>query len=750
MKVKSFASLVAIKGLLSRQYSVTLKGLYYIWYNWRSVQLKRPIESTFPIAQVNKIAEKESTGFGRRHYRPVYVMHKWWARRLGSVFRTILLYSLSVGKNLNDPWKSFSREVDFQGKVVLDPMMGGGTTVIEALRLGCKVIGGDLNPVSWFIVKKQVEDIDPELLRNSLAEIEKDLGPELRKYYETSCPECGKTAEAIYYFYHKVGVCSECAKDIPLMRNFFLAKSPIRTGDFVVCPRCWNVFETKSARKSSKCTKCDYRFVPTKVSFSKGRRYQCIDPRCGHSEKIVHSVGESGRFREKMYAIEFYCKNCDVSGNKKLARGRGYKAADELDRKLLEKAINEYQSKCHELPIPNTSIPFGVETKRALNHGYTKFRDMFNPRQLLNLGKIHRWIMQIEDWNLKEFLLLAFSNSLKYNNMFAKYNATRGFITDIFRTHSFSPSMSPVEANCYDTQKGRGAFTAFVNLVIEGKEYCRNPFERVYDGSSMKKIQLSRQKPWKIVENHQELMKKGDVLLRCGSSERIEVPAGVADVVVTDPPYYGNVMYSELSNFFYVWLRLSLKDRYRSFDTELVPHEEEVIENRYQGKGTEEFVTGLTKVFTESKRILSDEGIMVFTFHHKRKEAWGALLRTVLDSGFYIVTTYPVRSEMKASTHLHDLDNIVYDMILVCRKQVAEPTRRTWKSIKGSVGQSVLMMIRQLEKEGETPSHEDTFAMILGKSLELYSKHHPMVTQNGKIVGPEDALEDLDDLLGSL
>ncbi|TET11619.1 MAG: DUF1156 domain-containing protein [Candidatus Thorarchaeota archaeon] len=683
-------------------------------------------------------------------------MHKWWARRLGSVFRSILLYSVAEDKlqgwdgRPSSLWKLYSENVDLGGKVVLDPMMGGGTTVIEALRLGCKVIGGDINPVSWFIVKKQIEDIDPELLRDSLVKLEKDLGPELRQYYQTSCPECGETAEAIYYFHYKVGLCSKCAKVTPLMRSFFLAKSPNSEGDYVICPQCWNVFETKNARKMSKCTKCDNKFIPTDVSFSKGRRFTCIDHKCGNSEKIVDSVRDSGKFREQMYAIEFYCKHCDNSGSKRLAKGRGYKASDDRDRIVLEEACKEYQKESQKLPIPDTLIPLGVETKRALNHGYKKFSDMFSPRQLLNLGKIYRWIMQIEDRNLKEFLLLAFSNSLKYNNMFAKYNATRGFITDIFRTHSYSPSMSPVEANCYYTSKGRGSFTAFVNLVIEGKEYCRLPFERVHDGESMKKIQFPRQKPRKIAENYQELMKDADVLLRCGSSESIDVPNEVVDVVVTDPPYYGNVMYSELSNFFYVWLRIALKDRYDIFEDELVPHEKEVIENRYQGKGKEEFIDGLTRVFTESNRILSKEGIMVFTFHHKRKEAWGALLRTVLDSGFYIVKTYPVRSEMKASTHLHDLDNIVYDMILVCREKEVDGSSKSWKSIKSSIHRSVQKMITQLKNEGESPTQADTFTMILGKTLELYSKHHPQVMVNGEPIDPEHALETIDELLGGL
>jgi putative DNA methylase len=719
-------------------------------------QLKKAIESTFPIAEVNKIAEKESTGFGRRHYRPVYVMHKWWARRLGSVFRTILLYSLADesldgwdGKP-GSLWEFFTKDVNLSNKLVLDPMMGGGTTVNEALKLGCKVIAGDINPVSWFLVKKQVEDIDPELLNQALQKLDDDLGPELRQYYQTTCPECGEEAEAIYYFYYKLSSCTKCAKEIPLMRNFFLAKSPTGKGDFVICPNCWYVFESKNARKLTKCTKCDEKFIPVRTSFSKGRSYTCPNPDCGQSERIVDLTRESGMLEKQMYAIEFYCKRCDSTKNKRLANGRGYKAPDERDRKILTSANVEFQKLEQDLPIPDTMIPLGVETKRALNHGYRKFRDMFSPRQLLNLGKIYRWILEIENWNLREFFVLAFSNSLKYNNMFAKYNATRGFITDIFRTHSFSPSMSPVEANCYDTTKGRGAFTAFVKLIMEGKEYCRNPFERVPEGESMRKVGFQPTNPSRLAKNYQNLVKRADVLLRCGSSEHIEVPDGVVDAVVTDPPYYGNVMYSELSNFFYVWLRIALKDRYEIFKEPLVPTDEEIIENRYQGKGKDEFIQGLTKVFVESKRILSNEGILVFTFHHKKQEAWGAILRTILEAGFYVTTTHPVRSEMKASTHLHDLENIVYDMIFVCRKKSEKTTPKSWTSIKKSIERSVKRTLTSLQDNGEAPSSVDIFVIVLGKLLELYSKHYPMVTDDGRTISPEMALESINELLGGL
>jgi putative DNA methylase len=217
-----------------------------------------PIENTFPIAEVNAIAERESTGFGRRHYRPVYVMHKWWARRLGSVFRTILLYSLADesftewDQNPDNLWNFYAKDVDFSGKVVMDPMMGGGTTLIEALRYGCNVVGGDLNPVAWFVVKKQIEDINPEVLAKKLEELDVSLGSELRKFYVTTCPECGEDAEAIYYFHRKELHCPDCDRTIPLMRDYFLARASDGAGDFVICPSCWEVFLTKNAQKLTK------------------------------------------------------------------------------------------------------------------------------------------------------------------------------------------------------------------------------------------------------------------------------------------------------------------------------------------------------------------------------------------------------------------------------------------------------------------------------------------------------------------
>jgi adenine-specific DNA methylase len=333
--------------------------------------------------------------------------------------------------------------------------------------------------------------------------------------------------------------------------------------------------------------------------------------------------------------------------------------------------------------------------------------------------------------------------------MFAKYNSTRGFITDIFRTHSYSPSMAPVEANCYDTSKGRGAFTAFVNLVMEGKAYCKQPFERIIERYGSRKVQFETPIIGKLATAFDGIHEPGSVLLQCGSSESLDIPSKSMDAVITDPPYAGNVMYSELSNFFYVWLRIALRTRYDYFKGETVPWKAEVIENRAQKKGKDEFVEGLTRVFSEACRVLKDEGILVFTFHHKRIDAWALVLKAVLNSGFYISASYPVRSEMKASTHLHQMKNITMDMVLVCRKRGRTPPERSWKSIKAEILKASWKLIENIKEQGEMFNSLDVFVMAFGKCLEEYSKHYPNVNTEGRSVSVQEALDSIREAIES-
>ena len=174
-------------------------------------------------------------------------------------------------------------------------------------------------------------------------------------------------------------------------------------------------------------------------------------------------------------------------------------------------------------------------------------------------------------------------------------------------------------------------------------------------------------------------------MLMSGDSSYLPIPDNSVDTVITDPPYFGNVMYSELSEFFYAWLRLALKDKYEYFRSEHVPNETEIIVNEVQGKTERNFIEGLTAVFKEANRKLRDDGLMVFTFHHQEEKAWGAVLQSVLNAGFYISAIYPVQSEMATSTHIFQKANVRYDMVVVCRKRKGKQEKRYWSQIEDEI-----------------------------------------------------------------
>jgi len=198
--------------------------------------MKRAIEESFPIVEINRLAVPE-----RNAFKPIYQMHKWFARRASCVFRAILLASMKPAGTdiMAEFYKDHTNDPDTNGVKVLDPFMGGGTTVVEALRLGCDVTGIDLNPVAWFIVKTEVEPVDIGELKAAFKRLEerktasgKSVKEELLSHYKTECPCCGsgrEDADIIYTFWVKSAICTNpnCKKEVPLFNNYIIAqKSP--------------------------------------------------------------------------------------------------------------------------------------------------------------------------------------------------------------------------------------------------------------------------------------------------------------------------------------------------------------------------------------------------------------------------------------------------------------------------------------------------------------------------------------------
>jgi hypothetical protein len=208
-------------------------------------------------------------------------------------------------------------------------------------------------------------------------------------------------------------------------------------------------------------------------------------------------------------------------------------------------------------------------------------------------------------------------------------------------------------------------------------------------------------------------------------------------------------MYAELADFFYVWLRLALKDRYHTFEADYSPKAREIVKNEAQGKDDAFFFQGLTRVFRECNRVLKDDGLFTFTFHHKETWAWKSVLSAILNAGFCVVAIYPVRSEKRGGFHA-EVGNIGYDIPFVCRKRRGDGQAVSWEALKDEIYFAAQESVERIKTSGRSISDADLFVIVMGRCLELYSKHWPNVLKEGQQVDVDQAVDDLDDLVDSL
>jgi len=240
------------------------------------------LEHEFPNVEVSEIAEQES--WRKEINRPLYHIHKWWATRLGSVFRAITLAALS-DRNARI-WDSFYDRHNFSGKVVLDPFMGSGTTIGEAVKLGAKAVGCDINPVSTFLVRQAFARVPEADLRAAFDKLEREVAPQIRRYYQTRDPVSGAMIPALYFFWVKV-LDTPGGEAIPLFSNYVFAQDAYATKKpqaQILCPACWNVLEGRYDATEAACPHCKHPFNPQKgpadgqyIKASDGTRHRIKD-----------------------------------------------------------------------------------------------------------------------------------------------------------------------------------------------------------------------------------------------------------------------------------------------------------------------------------------------------------------------------------------------------------------------------------------------------------------------------------------
>lgn len=742
--------------------------------------MPRAIEVGFPIVEINRLAEPE-----RNSFKPIYQMHKWFARRASCVFRAILLGALKPAFRENGTptdlmeefYKDHSHDPDTQGRVVLDPFMGGGTTVVEALRLGCKVIGIDLNPVAWFIVKTEVEPVDIAALKHAFERLgarpvawngNQPLRQTLLDLYKTEVPP-DLEADVIYTFWVKHAICTDptCKQEVPLFKDYFVAARTlsVKYHRDMPCPACkkafdWEVnvasliadpammltsprgaagegrpqatwtyapepprpkrkrettlmtltcphcaqhvrvnvpWDTKKERKKVpltvllcpsceavwqwrgplpesevSCPGCRHSYDPRKGNVPEKGYFQC---RCGNKDRIIESIRllpQDRRLPVRPYALQAYLSpepddellgdgpqgllfdDLPQQGALPLTRrrtsvhlllpdnGKFFKRWSASDQARLQRAEMLWEKHNPSVPYPKSTIPRGAETARLLEHHYNYWHEMFAPRQLLALSTLLAGIMAEQDEKLREMLLCAFSGVIESNNVFTRQRVSRksagGQTAEgVFGRHDFQPKNTLAENNPFGLPGiAGGTWLSQLVLCCAGIEYRHACWDFSDNAEDSRREKVDT-----------DALTDAETTLLCDDSATAEYSASSITMTITDPPYVGNVNYSELADFFYVWLRLALKDRYSWFAPEYTPKAEEIVENRTRGKSREDFYKGLSAVFQRMHDQLPDEGLLVFTFHHTDQEGtvWEGLLQALCDTGFEIVAIYPVHGE---------------------------------------------------------------------------------------------------------
>ncbi len=613
------------------------------------------IERTFDIPFIARLALREKQI--QQNYRPIIAVHKWFARRPGTLFRGLLL-SEFVEKPLQ---KSFYESNSLPGIRVADPFMGGGTPLLEANRIGCDVVGCDINPMAYWIVKQELEHLDLDKYSDSAwelrAEIERRIGP----LYRTKCAICGNgEAHVKYFLWVKILPCEKCSKSIDLFPGYLISKDRRHPKNVLVCGKCGALSETDNRESPGTCSACGQEF---RIS-GPATRNHCACPYCKTLNRYPRP--EKGPLDHRLFALEYYCPSCKP-GHK----GRFFKSPDKEDRGKVQEAARDWQ-KMDPSSIPGDRILAGDESDRLFRWGYTHYHEMFNDRQKIALELSCRLILSQTNGRVRNALATNLSDLLRYQNLLCRYDTMALKSLDIFSVHGFPVGLIQCESNFLGIRDekrnvsiGSGGWSNIIDKFTKAKEYCDTPFEIVHH--SGKKIRQDITGEW-IGDHDNGLGRpKRSVDIACIDAAEKEIEGGSLDAVFTDPPYFGNVQYAELMDFCYIWLRKLLGRTVPAFEPQSTRNAKELTGNENMKRDIVHFAEGLSSVYRKMADALKPGAPFVFTYHHNAQQAYYPVAVALLDAGLTCSASFPCPAEMGASIHISHTKSSIVDTVFVSR-----------------------------------------------------------------------------------
>lgn len=606
------------------------------------------LESGFPAAMLSSVGTKES--WRKEVHRPATSTHKWWAKRLGTVFRGILV-SAVTSENA-DAAMAYDSALDLEGAIVLDPFSGSGVIGVEALKLGAKAVCFDINPVATLVQRQAMQPWNMEDLEAAYDTVETACREEISRLHRS---EDGRTV--LYYFWVATVRCVNCSDKVRLFDSPIFSKNayPKRVPKAqIVCPECLAI---KESRYDFETETCPNGHTIQQRGAVRGQTTTC---RNGHGFKILTALN-GDRPEYEMYA-------------KLVANSDGSKCYEPItgwDRDLYAECADRLKSLPDSVVLPQGELAPGNNTDQALKWNFRRWRDFFNTRQLVSLSMIATAIRDLPGPAAeREALAALFSGTLEFNNLFTSFKGEgTGAVRHMFSHHILKPERTPLEAHPWGTSQSSGSFsTLFRSRLQRAHWYKVEPADLVQKGTQIERITgIAKPLAATVADSWPSFnVAQGQTAyIATRNSAETDLPDGSIDLVVTDPPYMDNVHYAELADFFHAWLQ-GIQPYGAYANTATTRRTGEV-----QHANPVEFGRAIEAVWRECVRVLKPGGLLAFTFHQARVSGWVQVVESLRRAGFVITAVQPVKGEMSTSivkVGAREPSNL--DSVVVCRRAV--------------------------------------------------------------------------------
>ncbi len=619
---------------------------------------------------------------------------------------------------------------------VLDPFAGGGSIPLEALRLGCEVFASDYNPVAALILKCTVQypqkygpiakgsatGIVSETPKNRLLEEVRQWGnwildrvrEELKQFY----PADEDGARAVGYIWSRTIPCQNpsCQARIPLMRKYWIAHNRSRKVAF---------FPSRSnGQITFKIVGTGYEKMPKGFDPERGTVDGAVATClvCGSmiQDKTTRSLFQTGKAVDRMIGVVVQRPGTE---------GKFYRLADDRDVSRFRDAEDRLRAKVNDLTknwgldaIPDEPLPIerarGFSGFRILLYGMKTWGDLYNSRQKLALLTFADYVRRSHEKMTTQgtssefaqavttYLAIILDRLADKNSNLVIYNVVGEKIEHVFGRQALGMIWDYVELN---------PFTPV------GWPHMQDWVERAIDHCS------------------QSAATSAEVSQR--SSIALPYPNDFFDAVFTDPPYYDNVAYADLSDFFYVLLKRTVGDLHPElFSTMLTPKSEEIIQDPGRRKDKQFFEDKLTKSLKEIFRVLKPNGVAIVVYAHKSTDGWETLINSLLGSGLVVTAAWPIHTERTGRLVARETAALASSIYMVTRKTQREPVG-FYKDVKDSLKVHLSQKLDTLWNEGI--SGGDFFISAIGASIEVFGKYEKIVDDEGNVVRAVGLLEDV-------